>query len=375
MHLYIHIPFCKQACHYCDFHFSVNLKNKSEMVTAIANEIKLQKDFLSDKKLKTIYFGGGTPSLLNELDLEVIFKSIRNFYDLSEIEEITMEANPDDIKLDLIKIWKKYGVNRISLGVQTFDDEQLNNMNRNHCGSEALTSIEILKNEGLHSISIDIIYAKITDNELKAHQTLENDLKKVIDFQLPHVSAYCLTIEPQTVYGKWLKTNKIKPIDEDYSFKQYEILTDRLGGYEQYEISNFALNGSYAKHNSSYWLNKAYLGVGPSAHSFNKNTRQANVSNNIKYLKAIAENKVPATVEYLSISEKANDYLLCGLRTIWGVNLAILGDIVPEISNNFHDSIKKKQDLGLLNLENNILKITKKGRFLSDGIAADLFFD
>lgn len=375
MHLYIHIPFCKQACHYCDFHFSVNLKNKSEMVTAIANEIKLQKDFLSDKKLKTIYFGGGTPSLLNELDLEVIFKSIRNFYDLSGIEEITMEANPDDIKLDLIKIWKKYGVNRISLGVQTFDDEQLNNMNRNHSGSEALTSIEILKNEGLHSISIDIIYAKITDNELKAHQTLENDLKKVIDFQLPHVSAYCLTIEPQTVYGKWLKTNKIKPIDEDYSFKQYEILTDRLGGYEQYEISNFSLNGSYAKHNSSYWLNKAYLGVGPSAHSFNKDTRQANVSNNIKYLKAIAENKVPATVEYLSISEKANDYLLCGLRTIWGVNLAILGDIVPEISNNFHDSIKKKQDLGLLNLENNILKITKKGRFLSDGIAADLFFD
>ncbi len=379
MHLYLHIPFCKQACYYCDFHFSTNLSLKDKMVDAICTEIELQKDYLQNKKLQTIYFGGGTPSLLSGGDFEKIFKTISNVYDLSSLEETTIETNPDDISLEKINEWKAFGIDRVSLGIQTFDNDLLKFMNRAHDSHQSKLALDLLLTNNLENITIDLIYAKNAKefNLEKQNSILKRDLEIINNYNLKHISAYNLTIEDSTVFGKWVKEKKLEPIGEDYAAEQYEILIESLTaqGFEQYEVSNFAKNGKYALHNSAYWKNEEYLGVGPSAHSYNRFSRQSNISNNSKYIDTVASHKVPFSLETLGVSDKANDYLLCGLRTIWGIDTKKISQIVGEIPQTFWDALDILKNQNLVVQSGNSIKITSQGRIFSDRIASDLFFD
>ena len=379
MHLYVHIPFCKQACYYCDFHFSTNLSLKDKMVDAICTEIELQKDYLQNKKLQTIYFGGGTPSLLSGGDFEKILKTISNVYDLSSLEETTIETNPDDISLEKINEWKAFGIDRVSLGIQTFDNDLLKFMNRAHDSHQSKLALDLLLTNNLENITIDLIYAKNAKefNLEKQNSILKRDLEIINNYNLKHISAYNLTIEDSTVFGKWVKEKKLEPIGEDYAAEQYEILIESLTaqGFEQYEVSNFAKNGKYALHNSAYWKNEEYLGVGPSAHSYNRFSRQSNISNNSKYIDAVASHKVPFSLETLSVSDKVNDYLLCGLRTIWGIDTKKISQIVGEIPQTFWDALDILKNQNLVVQSGNSIKITSQGRIFSDRIASDLFFD
>lgn len=379
MHLYIHIPFCKQACYYCDFHFSTNISLKDKMVDAICTEIELQKEYLQKKKLQTIYFGGGTPSLLTGGDFEKIFYAISKFYDISSLEETTIETNPDDINLEKISDWKSFGIDRVSLGIQTFDNDLLKFMNRAHNSHQSILALDLLLNNNLENITIDLIYAKNAkkfDIE-KQNNILKNDLEIIEKYNLNHISAYNLTIEESTVFGKWVKQKKLEPIGEDYAAEQYDILVNNLTGhgFEQYEVSNFAKSGNYALHNSAYWKNEEYLGIGPSAHSYNLASRQANVSNNSKYIASIDSGNIPFSIENLSISDKINDYLLCGLRTIWGIDTKKISQIVGEIPQTFWDTLNILKNQNLVVQSGNSIKITSKGRIFSDRIASDLFFD
>ncbi|MFC0183923.1 radical SAM family heme chaperone HemW [Pseudarcicella hirudinis] len=286
MHLYIHIPFCKQACHYCDFHFSTSLKAKKEIITSICNEIRLQKDYLADKNLETVYFGGGTPSILNEEDLAMIFETISHHFNIKKDAEITLEANPDDLTKEKLQLFKKYQINRLSIGIQSFNENHLKSLNRVHNAHEAESCVKYSQDLGIENISIDLIYAIPAPD----HLIWEDDLAKATSLGINHISAYSLTIEPQTVFGKWLKQGKIQAIDDEFAARQFEMLIDTLAakGYEQYEISNFASESLYSRHNTSYWKQEEYLGVGPSAHSFNGSSRQYNISNNALYVKSIS---------------------------------------------------------------------------------------
>lgn len=374
MHLYIHIPFCKQACHYCDFHFSTNTKLKTQMSLAIAKEIEIQKDYFESKNLATIYFGGGTPSLLNEVELDIILNAVHKNFNVEIGAEVTMEANPDDLHKDKLSHIVRSGINRLSIGTQSFHEPHLLYLNRAHNANEAKYSVEMAQNAGISNISIDLIYAIPSVD----HAILRNDIAMLQQLQIPHISAYSLTIEPQTVFGNWLQKNKIKAIDEEFAAQQFELLINSLAesGYEQYEISNFAADKKYSRHNSAYWKAHPYLGVGPSAHSYNKTTRSSNVSNNSHYLKALALGEIPATTEILSIANKTNEYLLTGLRTKWGVKLAML----KELSHGRFDQTSQKylheflkDDLIQLNLDT--ITLTSKGKLFADKIASDLFIE
>jgi oxygen-independent coproporphyrinogen III oxidase len=352
---------------------------KDKMVDAICKEIELQTDYLQKKKLQTIYFGGGTPSLLSGHDFEKIFKTISSFYDITGLEECTIETNPDDITIDKINEWKSFGIDRVSLGIQTFDDELLQFMNRGHDSHQSKVALDLLQNNNLENITIDLIYAKNAkefDIE-KQNSILKKDLEIIKKYNLNHISAYNLTIEDSTVFGKWVKQKKLEPIGEDYAAEQYDILIESLTdqGFEQYEVSNFAKNKKYAVHNSAYWKNEEYLGIGPSAHSYNLVSRQSNISNNAKYIAALESGKVPFSIENLCISDKVNEYLLCGLRTIWGIDIKKISQIAGEIPQTFWDtlSILKKQNM-IIQSEDSI-KITSQGRIFSDRIASDLFFE
>ncbi len=377
MHLYFHIPFCKQACHYCDFYFSTNKDLKSQLVASICKEIAIQKDYLKNKKIETIYFGGGTPSLLNQTELNSIFEALTIYYDLSNLKEITFEANPDDVSKENIKIWKKFGINRISLGVQTFNDSILKFMNRPHSGLDAKNAIYELQNSGIENISMDLIYSIFNMEGIESEKTLLEDLQIALNFNLPHISAYSLTIEEKTVFGKWAKKDKIIPLDEDSSASQYEILVSSLtnNGYEQYEVSNFAKNNQYAIHNTSYWLNQEYLGIGPSAHSYNLLSRQANIANNNKYIKCVENNTPFFEIENLSNIEKANDMILCGLRTKWGLDIKKISQIIGDFSPTTWDKIEYYRKNGQIVLKDDVITISKSGRIFSDKIASDLFFE
>ena len=372
MHLYLHIPFCRRACYYCDFHFSTSLKQKSAVTDALVQEIHLQKDYLQQKQLKTIYFGGGTPSLLNANELYDIFSAIQQNYSIDEKAEITLEANPDDITKDKIKIWQDVGINRLSIGIQSFDDMHLKSLNRIHTGEMAEKSVKLAQDMGIENITIDLIYAIPADT----HSIWKHDLAKAIALQIPHISSYCLTIEEKTVFGKWLKTNKIPDIDDEFASKQFEMLLETLqsNGYEQYEISNFAKNKHYSVHNTSYWQGEEYLGIGPSAHSYNHESRQYNISNNALYIKALQEKKVPFEIEILSKEEKANDYILTGLRTQWGISLDKLSTIYGTLPDDFTSTIEEY--LQSKHLQKNDLQITlsEKGKLFADRIASDLLF-
>lgn len=373
--LYIHIPFCKQACHYCDFHFSTNLQTKQQVIESICKEISLQKDYLGkNTTLQTIYFGGGTPSLLNAKELDHIFQTIYRYFTVSPHAEITLEANPDDLTAGKFQMLQHSPVNRLSIGIQSFYDPHLQYMNRAHQAQEATDCVKQAQDAGFSNISIDLIYGIPHPD----HSVWEKDLYTAINLHIQHISAYCLTIEPDTAFGNWLRKGKIQSVEEEFSIHQFAMLTNTLdsAGFEQYEISNFALPGYHSKHNSNYWKKQTYLGVGPSAHSYDGKTRQYNVSNNTNYIKALETNNIPATLEILSVPDQVNEYILTSLRTKWGCDL-------KEIDLHHKIDLRQKNEKyintilakNLITIEDHILKLTPAGKLLADQIASDLFIE
>jgi len=370
--IYIHIPFCKQACHYCDFHFSTNLKLKEELLACIIEEGKMQEDYLGGEKVETIYFGGGTPSLLSSEEIYQLLQMIRTCYQVSPFAEITIECNPDDIGEKTIQTFKDNGINRISLGVQTFQDQQLKFLNRVHHAADAIESIHRIQDGPIENYSIDLIYAIPS----KDHSLWHNDLSTALSFKPPHISSYCLTIEEQTVFGKWVKQKKLLPIDEDYAAGQYEYLMEQLeiSKYDHYEISNFALPGYHSRHNVNYWNLSKYLGLGPGAHSFNGQNRQYNKESNPAFIKSIREGKVPFTMLSTSKKDLVNEYILTSLRTKWGCSLEYLK---IHFKIDLPSLAKKKLEFFIgneyLKIDDNHLILNKKGKLFADKIASDLF--
>lgn len=370
--LYIHIPFCKQACYYCDFFFSTRQEQRSELSKAIASELGMQKNYLDGEKLETIYFGGGTPSILLPGELDEILNAIHANFSIANQPEVTLEANPDDLTKEKIEYLFRAGINRLSVGIQSFDDSILKSLNRAHDNRVARGCIEDAQSAGFRNISVDLIYAipGLTDD------AWEKGIREAIALRPQHVSSYSLTIEDKTVFGKWTKQGKMKRFDDDLAAHQLNLLIDVLeaDGFEHYEVSNFSKQDFQSRHNSNYWKNKKYLGVGPSAHSYNGESRQYNVSNNAIYTRFISQHKVPFTLEVLSREDKINEYLLTTLRTCWGADLNILRDQFSfDILNESSDYIKSLQNNGIVVIEDNILRLTRQGRFHADKIASDLF--
>ncbi|XMO84985.1 radical SAM family heme chaperone HemW [Algibacter sp. AS12] len=369
--IYIHIPFCKQACHYCDFHFSTSLKKKEELIRCLVQELKLRKNELESQNIETIYFGGGTPSLLSCNELDFIIDAAYKHYNIVEHPEITLEANPDDLSESVIQELAKSRINRLSIGIQSFYESDLKLMNRAHNAKEALKCLEEATKH-FDNISVDLIYGI---PGLTNAAWIKN-IETVLAFNVPHISCYALTVEPKTALETFIKKGVIANVDDDLAQEQFNILVDTLEalGFVNYELSNFGKPEYFSKNNSAYWLGKPYLGIGPSAHSFNGDQRSWNVSNNTKYIKSIQNNTLPNEIETLSKTDKFNEYIMTGLRTVWGVSL-------EKIENNFGETYKnyllKQSEIyiqeHLLYIDGNKLLTTKKGKFLSDGIAANLF--
>jgi oxygen-independent coproporphyrinogen-3 oxidase len=370
--LYLHIPFCKKACHYCDFHFSTQLDIKTQLSSALAKELSLQSGYLGGETLETIYFGGGTPSLLSEAELNLIFNSIHKHAKVQTSAEVTLEANPDDLTQEKLRELKSAGINRLSIGIQSLDNQVLSFLNRSHDSQQALKSIDAARGAGFPNINVDLIYA-IPGRNISL---LKKDIDQLLALQPEHISAYSLTIEEKTVFGNWASRGKLSPETEEENASQFDLVMDKLAeaGFEQYEISNYARPGFQSQHNSSYWKQKKYLGIGPSAHSFNGSDRQVNVSNNHAYLKAIEAGEIPTTIETLSRENRINEYIMTSLRTLWGCNTDYL-------QHNFQFDLLKHQSRyldramknGLIRLQEKTLVLTRSGKMLADKISSDLF--
>jgi len=370
--IYLHIPFCKQACHYCDFHFSTNVEIKSDLIRAMGEEISLQRDYLEGEALQTIYFGGGTPSLLNREELEYLLQTVFQTHSVSPNAEITLETNPDDLTLPKLIELKSIGVNRLSIGIQSFDDAVLKYLNRIHLSETAIHSVEAAREAGFDNISIDLIYA-IPGLSLEAW---EKNIAQAIRLNPQHISAYTLTIEEKTAFGNWFAKGKLIPVDETSAAEQLEILMTTLSssGYRQYEISNFARQGFESKHNSSYWKAEKYLGIGPSAHSYNQTSRQYNVANNHLYVRSIKEGKIPAETDVLKKGDRINEYILTTLRTDTGCSLEKLRrDFDYDLLTLHGRYLDELQNHKLVSFEDQHLRLTQAGRLLADKISSDLF--
>ena len=369
--IYIHIPFCKQACHYCDFHFSTNLKKKDEMVLALAKEIEMRKSEFQDEIVETIYFGGGTPSILQIADLRFLIDEVYRNYKVVENPEITVEANPDDLTENRIIELSKNKVNRLSIGIQSFFEDDLMMMNRAHNVEEAKKCLAIATHY-FDNISIDLIYGV---PEMSNEKWLQN-IETALSFGVPHISSYALTVEPKTALHSFIQKGIIPSPDDEVAQEHFQILVDKLSenGFIHYELSNFGKENYFSKNNSSYWLGKKYIGIGPSAHSYDGKNRGWNVSNNSLYIKSIQENKLPIEIETLTKTDRYNEYIMTGLRTIWGVSLE---RIEQEFGITYLDYLNQQAakfiEDHLLFVDDNILRTNKKGKILSDGIASDLF--
>ena len=375
--IYIHIPFCKQACTYCNFHFSTNFKQKDAFLTALKKEISLQTDFISsDEVIETIYFGGGTPSLLSSAELSNIIETLQQKFTISSDAEITIEANPDDITTAVVKEWMLSGINRLSLGVQSFFDEELTWMNRAHNATHANKSIDDILSAGITDFSVDIIFG----SPLLSDAILEQNINIIINKNIPHISCYALTVESKTALQKFIETKKTNPIDVEKQASQFLLIMDKLidAGYEHYEISNYAKPGMRSKHNSSYWQGKSYYGFGPSAHSFNgKNIRRWNVSNNAIYIKQLAENIIPSEEELLTKTQEINEYIMTALRTTKGIQTAFFAErFGDENSKLLLKHCNQYVLTGKIRVNDNFeISLTREGKLFADGIAADLFFE
>lgn len=390
--IYLHIPFCKQACFYCDFHFSTSLKKKDELISCLIKELEIRKDELQNETIETIYFGGGTPSLLLIDEIQLLVDAIHENYQVIENPEITLEANPDDLPEAKILELSKSSINRLSIGIQSFFEDDLKLMNRAHNAKEAKACLT-MATQHFNNITVDLIYGI---QNMSIEKWKEN-LQTVFDFKINHISSYALTVEPNTALDSFIKSGKYPPLNEELAKQHFDVLVEETQkqGFVHYEISNFGKPNYFSKHNTGYWKGKKYIGIGPSAHSYSKTHRSWNVANNTKYIKSILENKLPNEVEELSKNDQFNEYIMTGLRTIWGVSLPrIEAEFGIDFKNQLLASTEKYITQGLLVIasetkqsffdeeitssipprnDNNVLKATKEGKFLADGIASDLF--
>ncbi len=371
--LYIHIPFCKQACHYCDFHFSTNLQLMEVIMDSIIVELKLRKDYLKGEAVDTVYFGGGTPSLVPAEYLEKILDQIAQLFP-GRKQEVTLEANPDDLNPQALANWKSLGIDRLSLGIQSFQDQILKAYNRAHTSKEATQAIQLARAAGFEKFSIDLIYGYPHSD----HQLWQLDLEEALRLDPGHLSAYSLTIEPKTTFGNWTKKGKFSPAEDEFVAQQYEWLQERCdkAGYLQYEISNFSRPNQAAVHNSNYWKRSPYLGIGPSAHSFDGSSRGFNPSSNASYTKALSAGSLPFVLEKLTPTESLNEEILTGLRTSWGLDTGSLEDRYHlDILEIKKGPISKLTELGMIHTLGKTLTLTRKGQLLADSIASDIFID
>jgi len=370
--IYIHIPFCKQACHYCDFHFSTQVKSMGDMLPAMRDELNARRTYLEGETIETIYFGGGTPSLLPSDDLKRLLDDIYRYFPVIEKPEITLEANPDDLTYHKIIELARTPINRLSIGIQSFRNEDLQWMNRAHTSAQADFSVKCAQDRGFENITIDLIYSI---PGLSERDWLEN-VRKAVDLQVQHISAYSLTIEPKTAFGNQLAKQELQPMDDQTSGNQFMTLVNELNrcGFEQYEVSNFCLPGMQSKHNSAYWLGKKYLGIGPSAHSFNGASRQWNAPNNPLYTKGWMTGNPVFEIEMLDDRTRLNEYLMTRLRTSWGIDLDYIRNTFGvDLWHAENDYLQQLLQDGLMMKENSLLILTTAGLLRADRIASELF--
>ena len=371
--IYIHIPFCKRRCIYCDFFSTTQSDQKSTYVRALCEELRIRKDYLQEEDIETIYLGGGTPSQLSQKELESIFTTIYNIYKVKENAEITLEANPDDLTPEYVSMLCQLPINRISMGIQTFQENTLKLLHRRHTAQQAVEAFYRCREAGFQNISIDLMYGL-------PGETLEtwiHDLKQAIDLHPEHISAYHLIYEEGTVLWKLREECQVKEADEDLSVSLFSTLIDMLtqAGYQHYEISNFCLPGLHSQHNSSYWTGKNYLGCGPSAHSYNGFSRQWNVASLDKYMTGISSGQPDFELEELDLYTRYNDFVITSIRTCWGMPLSRLQtEYSEELYHYCLRMAKPHLEQGLLELQDEVLKLTSKGIFVSDGIMSDLLW-
>lgn len=370
--IYLHIPFCKKACHYCNFHFSTSLKLKEAMIQAMIKEIDLRHQELHNRHLQSIYFGGGTPSILETKDLTALFETLEQYFTWDESTEITLEANPDDITKTRLNEWKKIGINRLSIGIQSFNDEELQWMNRSHNAAEALNCVHLSQDAGIHNLTIDLIYGSpfCTERLWNTH------IDKALELNVPHISAYNLTVEENTALHHFVKSGKSPDISTAESERQFLNLMDRLEkrGFVHYEISNFGQPDYWAIHNSNYWKGAHYLGIGPSAHSYDGVMRKNNIAHNPKYIECLLSGKTAYDIEVLEAATLYNEAVMTGLRTIWGVDYRRLKNIDLRIADYFLKQIEPFIMNNWVNEKDSTYTLTREGKLWADKIAVDLFW-
>ena len=371
--IYIHIPFCKRRCIYCDFFSTTQSEKKSAYVQALCQELDMRKDYLEGEDIETIYLGGGTPSQLTQKELEEIFSSLYNIYKVKEDAEITLEANPDDLTPEYIHMLRTLPINRISMGIQTFQEETLKLLHRRHTAQQAIEAVKHCREAGFQNISIDLMYG-LPGETL---ETWKEDLQQAIALHPEHISAYHLIYEEGTALWKLREQHQVEEADEDLSVTLFKTLIEELthAGYEHYEISNFCLPGLHSRHNSSYWIGKKYLGCGPSAHSFNGTSRQWNVASLDKYIQSIQQGELDYEIEELDIYTRYNDFVITTIRTHWGMSLSHLRSTYGENLYQYCLRMAKPHlEQGVLEMKEDTLKLTKEGIFISDGIMSDLLW-
>ena len=371
--IYIHIPFCKRRCIYCDFFSTTQSEKKSAYVRALCRELEMRRDYVEGEEIETIYLGGGTPSQLTEEELKAIFSSIYHIYKVKEDAEITLEANPDDLTPEYVAMLRQLPVNRISMGIQTFQEETLKLLHRRHTAAQAIEAFRRCREAGFQNISIDLMYG-LPGETL---ETWKEDLRQAINLRPEHISAYHLIYEEDTALWRLREQHQVEEADEDLSVSLFETLIDHLteAGYQHYEISNFCLSGMHSRHNSSYWTGKKYLGCGPSAHSFNGFSRQWNVASLEGYIKGVEEGELDYEVEELDLYTRYNDYVLTSIRTCWGMSLSKLrSEFGEELYRYCMRMAKPHEDQGVLENREGVLRLTRKGIFVSDGIMSDLMW-
>ena len=365
--IYLHIPFCRKACNYCNFHFSTNLSLKKAYLEALKKEIRLRANYLQGEKVQTVYFGGGTPSMLSSDEIEAIFDVLNRHFSFGESLEITLEANPDDLTLPYLKTLRQTPVNRLSIGIQSFNEADLQFFNRAHTAAESLIVLENALAQGFSDLSVDLIYGSPTTSD----EIWLDNLARIAAYPVSHLSCYALTVEPKTALDSLIKRKKAPDVLDETAERHWQLLQNWLSTaeFEQYEISNFARQNRYAKHNTAYWQSVSYLGIGASAHSYNGHSRQWNISHNAQYISSLEQNILPFEIENLTPTEVFNEYVMTSLRTKWGCDT----EKFPENTAYLLAQAAPFVTQQLVTLENNTIFLTKTGKLHADGIAADLF--
>ena len=371
--IYLHIPFCKRRCIYCDFYSTTMDGRKDEYISALCHELSMRQHYLEDERIKTIYWGGGTPSQLEERHFRTVFDTLARYYELQPDAEITLEANPDDLTPAYIHMLRRLPFNRISIGIQTFDDETLRLLHRRHTAAQAIDAVRRCQDTGFENISIDLMYGLPKESL----QSWEHDLCQAISLHAQHLSAYHLIYEEGTELWRLRRQHQVEEVDEDSSLAFFNLLMDKMkqAGFEHYEISNFALPGRYSRHNSSYWDGTKYMGCGAAAHSFNGVSRQWNIASLELYIKGIRERTIPAEIEQLDVHTRYNDRIITAIRTSKGL---LLPALEKEFGKELHDfclrNARHYLTQGKLTIENDWLRLTRAGIFISDGIMSDLLW-